>query len=388
MDISKSPLKLGLTIDLGNYGINPSEKGEYIKWFADDTWGEGPKILHVYTIDRYVHNKSGVFTFQDKKRLEDEIGKFALFVGENFPQVEVITFQFPYNQLPSELGTLFDLDFLYGSIELNTQRNRLEAEGKLLNLGKAQEMVLSYLDVVSNAPFSYLLHPPIVLFHSGGILPNDLITSDRGLDINNFIKVRNELINRQTNYHKTLLNYVNEKNIIIGLENIPIWDNCTSPHLQWLSEHAFEDFENRFILGGIHAIDLPHVAMNSAYFSQDKLKFLSMEMILDEFDGVPPSLKSIKDYIMIASNFFAKKTNNDIPKIIYHVADCNGLYGDNEGVCIGIKDSVINWKDFVDAVKNFTPGAYGAIEVQNSHLKENYDSHVRQSLRNFLSYCE
>ena len=196
MDVSKSPLKLGLTVDLGNYGNNPQIMGEYIKWFADDTSGDCPKILHVYMIDRHIHSKSGIFDSDDVARLEDRLGNFSLFL-EKFPQVEVVSFQFPYNQIPPELKCVERMDQLYGSQEGNTQRKRFLGEGKIVDIEKAHEMIFSFLNLVSKTDFSSLKSHPIVLFHAGGVLANDLISRDFDDDYLKFISLRRILLDDQ-----------------------------------------------------------------------------------------------------------------------------------------------------------------------------------------------
>ena len=395
MNVLKSPLKLGLTVDFGNYGNDPQGRGEYVKWFAGDTSGDGPKMLHVYMIDRHVHTNPGIFTSDDVKRLEDQLGDFALFL-EKFPQIDLVSFQFPYNQLSPELKCVEDMDKIYGSEELNTQRKRLLESGKIVDVEKSDEMVFSFFDILHKTNFNSLRYNPIVLFHGGGILPYDLI-NNKNDNYDLFIDLRRKLLSHQLDYHKSLLYQTKDKNVSVGWENIPIWDSDfhdskdaskrNIPGYQWLTEHAFEDFESRLTLGGVHIIDIAHVAMDSTYYSQDKLKFFSMEMLRKEFEGVPDSLVSSEEYIRIASEFFKSR---DMPtsEIIYHIADCNGIYGNNEGVVIGVEDSVINWRNLVNAIRQHTPGSYGAIEIQQGHLRENYDSHIRTSLRNFLSYCE
>ena len=394
MDISISPIKLGLTVDLGNYGNNPKERGEYVKWFAEDTSGDGPKMLHVYTTDRHIHSQPGIFTLDDKARLENELGKFALFLNK-FPQIDLVSFQFPYNQLPPELQVVNNLDGLYNSKDNNPQREKLLEGGKIIDVERANEMVMTFLSVLSETDFNSLKYYPVVLFHAGGILPYDLIREEKG-DVDRFINLRRKLLNDQLSYHKLLLNEFNEKKVVIGLENIPIWDGVfhdprdinkrNNQLYQWLSEHAFEDFESRLVLEGVHNIDIPHVAMNSAYYSQHMEEFFSMEMLRKEFSGIPFSLRSIRDYIKIVSNFFEQK-GKSMDRIIYHIADCNGIWGDNEGVPIGIENSIIDWRDVIDAIRQYTPNSYGAIEIQHGHLKENYDTYIRQSLKKFLSFC-
>ena len=191
MDISKSPLKLGLIVDLGNYGRDPQGRGSYVQWFADDTSGEGPRMLHVYLIDRHLHSQLGVFTKDDVKRLEDELGSFSLFL-DNFPQVELVSFQFPYNQLPPELQVVENMDVLYGSVRKNTQRIRLLEEGKVVNIEEAKEMVRSFLGIVSRTDFSSLKYNPVVLFHAGGILPDDLVV--RSIEEERFMDLRRKLL--------------------------------------------------------------------------------------------------------------------------------------------------------------------------------------------------
>ena len=220
------------------------------------------------------------------------------------------------------------------------------------------------------------------MFHANGILPDDLVV--RNVEEEKFIDLRRKLLEDQLSYHQLLLNEISGKKVIIGLENAPIWDAAIRGS-QWFSEHAFEDFESRLILGGVHTIDIPHTAMNSAYYSQSERRFFSMEMIRGEFSGVPASLRSVGNYIKVASEFF-RKVGRSSSEITYHIADCNGLYGNNEGVIIGAEGSVINWKDAINSIRKYTPGSYGAIEVQNGHLKENYDSHIRMSLKNLLSF--
>lgn len=395
MDILKSPLKLGLTVDFGNYGNDSQGRGEYVKWFAEDTSSDGPKMLHVYMIDRHVHSKPCIFTSDDVKRLEDQLGDFALFI-ENFPQIDLVSFQFPYNQLSPELKCVENMDKLYGSSESNTQRKRLLESGKIVDVEKSDEMVFSFLDILHKTDFNSLIYNPIALFHAGGILPYDLI-HDKKDNYDLFIGLRRKLLSHQVDYHKSLLYQTKDKNVSVGWENIPIWDAVfhdpkdTSKRgvkdYQLLTEHAFEDFAIRLALGGIHTIDVSHVVMDSHYYSQNKLELFSMEMLRREFDEIPKSLISPENYIKIASGFL-KDRGRPTSEIIYHLADCNGLYGHNEGVRIGLEDSIVDWKNIVNAMRKYTLDSYGAIEVQNGHLKESYDSHVRISLRNFLSYCE
>jgi len=384
INLSNSPLKLGLTIDLYNYS-NKNSRGEYIKWFADDTSGEGPKVLHVYTIDKHVHEKDGIFTLEDRKRLEDRVGEFSVFIKENFPQIDLVSFQYPYNQLPPEILVLSDLDKLYGSKKDNSTRNKLISQGKILNLDDAKEMILSYLDILSNSDFSSLKYQPTLVLHAGGILPSVLADRQK---IRHFNLIRERLQKYQVEYHTSLIKYVSDKNVVISLENIPIFDNGDSYSDQWLSEHCFEDFAERFKHGGIHTIDLAHLVMDVAYFNQDKLKVFSLDMIKEEFGTVPPSLTSVQNYVKIASNFLKDNLENKYPRIIYHLNDCNGFLGDNEGLQIGVENSLMPWKNIIKTMMTYTPDAYAALEIQNGHLKENYDRCIRQSLKKFLNYCE
>ena len=395
MNVSKLPLKLGLTVDLGNYGNDPNGRGEYVKWFADDTSGDGPKMLHVYMIDRHIHSKPGVFTQDDVKRLEDELGRLSLFLRK-FPQVELISFQFPYNQLSPELKCIENMDELYGSSQMNTQRKRLLEGGKIIDVEKAEEMVFDFLRILCMTDFNSLKHYPIALFHAGGILPNDLIDKNHD-DYESFVDLRRKLLNNQLDYHKSLLCETRDQKVIIGWENIPIWDSVfhnskdvskrNIQDYQWLTEHSFEDFESRLALGGVHTIDIPHVVMDSYYYAENELNFFSMEMLRKEFMGVPSSLISPESYIRTASEFF-KNRGRSTSEIIYHLADCNGLFGNNEGVRIGVENSVINWRSLVNAIRQNTPDSYGAIEIQHGHLRENYDGYIRNSLKSFFSYCE
>jgi len=397
MDISRFPLKLGLTVDFGNYGSDSEGRGEYVKWFADDTSGDGPKMLHVYVIDRHVHSSPNRFHLGDIRRLEDVLGKFALFL-KGFPQVELITFQFPYNQLPPELNVVSNMDELYGSADENLQRKRLLEDGKIVDIEEADYMIESFLEIVSRTDFSSLKFDPIVLFHAGGILPTRLVGihgNSFNEDFITFGNLRRRLLDDQLDYHRGLLNQFSGKKVTIGLENAPIWDvgfnnsddakEQSLKSYQWLSEHAFEDFEDRLSLGGTHTIDIPHTAMDSAYFSQKSLRFFSMEMLRRSFGEIPPSLSSVRNYVKRTSEFF-KKRGRPTSEITFHLADCNGLFGDNEGVIIGSKGSVINWRDFIGAVSEHTPGSYGAIEVQNGHVRDNYRTHIVESLANLLGY--
>lgn len=391
LDLSNSPLKLGLTVDLNNYGINP-ERGEYVKWFSEETNGEGPKILHVYTIDSHVHKDKGIYIRDDKERFEENIGNFADFIKTKFPQVDLISFQFLYNQLSIELEAIFELDNIYGSSDKNVQRDFLLNQGKILDIENAHEMLLSYLDILSESDFSSLKYPPMVVLHAGGIMPNDLAKDYHNLNL--FREIRRKLRINQIEYHNTLFNYIKKKNVLISLENIPAWDSIVSRDVQgnkisienqWLSEHAFEDLEDRLKIGGGHTIDLAHSAMNIGYFNQDSLKIESLEMIKNEFEGIPDSLTSIEQYIKKASQLLDSK---EYPKIIYHLCDCNGLSSENEGVAIGSENSFINWQDVINIIRTYTPSSYGALEIQGGHLKENYESKIIKSLQNFLDYCK
>jgi len=208
----------------------------------------------------------------------------------------------------------------------------------------------------------------ILVVHQGIKLPAELIDSmtDEELD-----GLRNLLLKKAKEGYDWMMSYTSGSKLLPMLENSP--PSCTADQKVHLIDLAFEDIEERIGRNGF-VLDISHAAMCVEYYKQNKVKFAALESIRREHHGVPYSLSSLENYI--------KKSERNISWI--HVSNINGIMGENEGLAIGIKDGLIDFKKLVSMIEAKVKNPVGVLEIVNSHKEYHLVDDSMKKLKEIL----
>jgi len=175
----------------------------------------------------------------------------------------------------------------------------------------------------------------ILVVHQGIKLPSSMIDCMSEAECK---ELKQKLLKKAKESYDWLMDYAGNSKLKVMLENSP--PSCASDNSYHYYDLAFEDISSRIGKNGF-ILDISHAAMCVHYYKQRKIKFPALELLRKEHKGIPPSLQSVEDYARIA----AKNTR------WIHLSDANGIMGQNEGLPIGARGSIIDFKKLFAAIK-------------------------------------
>lgn len=170
--------------------------------------------------------------------------------------------------------------------------------------------------------------------------------------------LRDYFLQKAKESYKILMNYASNSKLRPMLENSP--PSCATDSDIHFIDLCFEDIEPRIGANGF-VLDLSHAAMCIKYFKQDEVKFAALESLRRKYNGIPESLQSLDKYL--------HKAAKNIHWI--HVNDANGIFGENEGLAIGVDNSIIPLDKTIKTIKEKIINPLGVLEIVNSHKDYN-----------------
>lgn len=191
----------------------------------------------------------------------------------------------------------------------------------------------------------------IFIAHQGIKIPSAMIDSMSDAQLSDMKK---SLLKKASESYNWLIQYTENSRLRVSLENSP--PLCASDDRYHFYDLAFEDIDKRIGRNNF-VFDICHAAMCIEYYKQDRMKLPALELLRKENHGIPKSLISVDNYVKIAAK--------NIKWI--HIADVNGMLGDNEGLEIGAKDSVVDFKRFFETLKKYVHEPVCVLELVGSH---------------------
>jgi hypothetical protein len=146
---------------------------------------------------------------------------------------------------------------------------------------------------------------------------------------------------------------------LAGSRVIPVLENSPPFSAADGSVHfidmAFEDIGPRLGSRGF-VLDVCHATMTIAYYRQDKVRHPGLEAARRAYGGIPPSLRSLENYIAAAG----KNTR------WLHVSDATGMYGADEGKVPG-NGGLIDFPKMMAGLRKHVETPMGVLELVDSH---------------------
>ena len=219
----------------------------------------------------------------------------------------------------------------------------------------------------------------IVVVHQGIKLPN---ASFAHMTPAQFDAWREQKLKKAQESYRALRASLSGSKVIAALENSPPFAGDSDR--QHIMDLAFEDFAARMDDGVANAnaksdrpsfvFDCSHAALCVEYFkhhdgsrsedarksephAQDKMNSFGLESVRRKYHGIPPSLRSVEDYVRCAGKHVCWM----------HISDANGFLPDNEGKVIGVAGSVIDFKKLFRAICAHVQDPKGVLELVNAH---------------------
>jgi hypothetical protein len=191
----------------------------------------------------------------------------------------------------------------------------------------------------------------IMVFHQGIKQSSGLIDS---MSHDELKALRARVLKKAKKSYDWVIDYASGSRLKPMLENSP--PSCSSDSNYHFTDLSFEDMEQRLGSRGF-VFDFSHAAMCVAYYRQDKVKFPALEILRGKNNDPPESLRSMEAYV--------KKAAKNIRQI--HINDANGILGVNEGLAVGAKGSIIDFKKIIKIIKAEIKQPKGVLEIVNSH---------------------
>jgi hypothetical protein len=305
-------LNIGITVDLNNYE-------DYFKRFNKKY---GCNALEFHLLEREL--EAGENDFQAK------LEKVKSFVKEN--NIEYVAFHSP--------------DRILQSVFFEEKSERLEDDRKKL------AMLMNGLKKIGDS----LGLDVIMVVHQGIKLPPETIDTMTNEEL---AGLRDLLLRKAKKSYDWLMKQARGSKLRPMLENSP--PICAGDHSYHFIDLAFEDMAGRLGKNSNNGfvLDIGHAAMCVEYFKQkpNHVVIPALEALKRQYGGVPESLKSIEAYV--------RKAKNNLRWL--HINDANGILGENEGHYVGVKGSVIDFKQLVSVIEKEMAEPVGVLEIVNSH---------------------
>lgn len=332
-------INLGPKVDLFTLEDGSYKYQQYFDKFAQD-YGRSPEVVEFQLLwDVDINNP---------KKLIHDLDSVVEYVSKK--GVSSVSFHYPAEYLPVEAEwkkrTLKEL----GMSEMRP------GEGAI-SRAEAQENLHQTIEIITNRGFG---KPPILVVHQAGVQLEEYFKK-KSLD--EIDALREEYAKELFAGHKELLKQCGDK-LIVGLENVP--SVAYSDNEGYLFEQAVEHFLPRLKLGGMLVLDLAHAALCCHYQHQQGLQLQSMDSIVRQNY---PSLESLEKFIELAGPYTE----------LIHLCDAKGARISDEGLAIGVKNSIINWPKTIKAIEKYVKKPKAVLEIVDAHI--NYEKMVGKSLK-------
>ncbi|MBN2459179.1 hypothetical protein JXB28_02750 [Candidatus Woesearchaeota archaeon] len=195
----------------------------------------------------------------------------------------------------------------------------------------------------------------IMVFHQGIKLPSKEVDSMTSEELAGLRKL---LLKKAKQSYDWLMSKASGSKLSPMLENSPPMSAGDGNY--HVLDMAFEDMEERIGNNGF-VLDISHAAMCIEYYKQSqkqgKISIPALDVLKGKSGKIPESLHSLESYVT--------KAKHNIKWI--HISDANGIMGENEGLPIGAKGSIIDFKSLLRCIEKEIKSPIGVLEIANAH---------------------